>query len=95
MRGVNIPVLDVARGREAVLDRLEEVGRAALREDGADLLVLGCMSMGFLGITDDLQKRLDVPVVNPVTASLKTAEAVVAMGLSHSKVAYPMPRKLV
>ena len=33
--------------------------------------------------------------VHPVTASLKTAEAVVAMGLSHSKVAYPMPRKLV
>jgi allantoin racemase len=53
------------------------------------------MSMGFLGITEDLQKRLEVPVVNPVTAALKTAEAVVAMGLSHSKAAYPMPRKLV
>ena len=26
---------------------------------------------------------------------LKTAEAVISMGLSHSKVAYPMPRKLV
>lgn len=95
VRGVNMPVLDVARSREAVLDRLEEVGRAALREDGADALVLGCMSMGFLGITDDLQKRLDVPVVNPVTAALKTTEALVSMGLSHSKVAYPMPRKLV
>ena len=95
VRGVNIPVLDLGRTREAVLDRLEEVGRAALRDDGADALVLGCMSMGFLGITDDLQKRLDVPVVNPVTAALKTAEALVAMGLSHSKLAYPMPRKLV
>ena len=95
IRGVNVPVLDVARGRGAVVDRLEEVGRAALRDDGADCLVLGCMSMGFLGVTEDLQKRLDVPVVNPVTAALKTAEAVVAMGLSHSKVAYPMPRKLV
>ena len=95
VRGVNMPVLDVARAREAVLDRLEEVGRAAVRDDGADTLVLGCMSMGVLGITDDLQKRLDVPVVNPVTAALKTAETVVAMGLSHSKVAYPMPRKLV
>jgi allantoin racemase len=95
VRAVNMPVLDVARSREAVLDKLEEVGRAALRDDGADVLVLGCMSMGFLGITDDLQKRLDVPVVNPVTAALKTAEAIVAMGLSHSKVAYPMPRKLV
>jgi allantoin racemase len=95
VRGVNMPVLDLARARDAVLDKLEEVGRAALRDDGADTLVLGCMSMGFLGITDDLQKRLDVPVVNPVTAALATAEALVAMGLSHSKVAYPMPRKLV
>ena len=95
VRAVNMPVLDLARARDAVLDRLEEVGRAALRDDGADALVLGCMSMGFLGITDDLQKRLDVPVVNPVTAALKTAEALVAMGLSHSKLAYPMPRKLV
>ena len=95
VRAVNMPVLDLARARDAVLDRLEEVGRAALRDDGADALVLGCMSMGFLGISDDLQKRLDVPVVNPVTAALKTAEALVAMGLSHSKLAYPMPRKLV
>ena len=95
VRGVNMPVLDVARARDVVLDRLEEVGRAALRDDGADALVLGCMSMGFLDVTDDLQKRLDVPVVNPVTASLKTAEAMLAMGVSHSKLAYPMPRKLV
>ena len=28
-------------------------------------------------------------------AALKTTEAIVSMGLSHSKVAYPMPRKLV
>jgi allantoin racemase len=94
-RGVNMPVLEVARSRDAVLDRLEEAGRAALRDDGADSLVLGCMTMGFLGIADDLQRRLDVPVVNPVMAALKTAEAVVSMGLCHSKVAYPMPRKLV
>ena len=95
MRAVNMPVLDVARARDTVLDKLEEAGRAAIRDDGADVVVLGCMSMGFLGITEDLQKRLEVPVVNPVTAALKTAEAVVAMGLSHSKTAYPMPRKLV
>jgi allantoin racemase len=93
VRGVNMPVLDVARQREAVLDRLDTVGRAAIREDGADAIVLGCMSMGFLGLTEELQKRLEVPVVNPVLAALKTAEALVAMGVSHSKLAYPMPPK--
>jgi allantoin racemase len=94
VRAVGMTVLDVARQREAVLDRLADVGRAALRDDHADVLVLGCMSMGFLGITEDLGKRLGVPVVNPVTAALATAETVVQMGLSHSTLAYPVPPKL-
>jgi allantoin racemase len=94
VRSVGMPVLDVARNPEPVLARLEEVGRAAMREDRADVLVLGCMSMGFLGITDELTKRLEIPVVNPVTAALKTAEMVVSMGLSHSKAAYPVPPKM-
>jgi allantoin racemase len=94
VRAIDMPVLDVARDREAVLDRVVEVGRRAVREDGADVLVLGCMSMGFQGVTDEVQKRLEVPVVNPVTAALKTAEMVVAMGLGHSKLAYPVPPKL-
>lgn len=93
VRGVGMPVLDVAREREKVLARLEVVAKAAMSEERADVLVLGCMSMGFLGITDDLQKRIEIPVVNPVTAALKTAEMVVSMGLSHSKAAYPVPPK--
>lgn len=94
VRGVGMSVLDVARQREAVLDRLQEVGQAAMREDGVDVIVLGCMSMGFHGITDEMTKRLEIPVVNPVTAALKTAEMVVSMGLSHSKAAYPVPPKM-
>jgi allantoin racemase len=94
VRSLDMPVLDVARQRDAVLDRLEEIGRAALRDDRADVLVLGCMSMGFLGITDELTKRIEVPVVSPVVAALETARAVVAMGLSHSKAAYPVPPKM-
>jgi allantoin racemase len=94
VRGVDMPVLDVARQRGAVLERLGEIGRSAVHEDHADVLVLGCMSMGFLGITEEVGKEIGIPVVNPVTAGLKTAEMVVAMGLSHSKAAYPVPPKL-
>jgi allantoin racemase len=94
VRGIGMSVLDLARDREAVLERVTEVARAAVREDGADAFVLGCMSMGFVGVTDDVQKRLHLPVVNPVVAALKTAEMVVSMGLSHSKAAYPVPPKL-
>ena len=49
------------------------------------------MSMAFLDITDALQSRVGMPVVNPVAAALKTAEMVVTMKLSHSKSAYPVP----
>lgn len=93
VRAVNMPVLDVARERAAVLDRLTEVGRQAVAEDRAEVLVLGCMSMGFLGLAADLGRSLGLPVVNPVAAGLKTAEMVVATGLSHSKAAYPAPPK--
>lgn len=94
VRGIGMSVLDLARDREAVLERVIEVARAVAREDAADVFVLGCMSMGFAGVSDDVQKRVGLPVVNPVVAALKTAEAVVAMGLSHSKAAYPVPPKL-
>ena len=64
-----------------------------MEQDGADVLVLGCMSMAFLpGICEDLGRRVGVPVVNPVIAALKTAEALVAMKLSHSKAAWPPPK---
>jgi allantoin racemase len=35
-----------------------------------------------------------VPVVNPGRISLKTAEALVGAGLSHSKLAYMTPPKI-
>ncbi|HSF03554.1 MAG TPA: aspartate/glutamate racemase family protein [Solirubrobacterales bacterium] len=94
VRSVGMPVLEVAQNRGAALERLAAVGRSAAREDQADVLVLGCMSMGFLGITEELTKELGLPVVNPVTAGLKTAEMVVSLGVSHSKAAYPVPPKL-
>jgi len=43
-------------------------------------------------ICEVLSERVGVPVVNPVTAALKTAEMVVTMGLSQSKLAYPAPK---
>ena len=84
-------MLDLAQQREATLDRIAGVGRNIAEEDGADVLVLGCMSMAFLEITDELQERTGMPVVNPVCAALKTAEMMVDMRLSHSKAAYPAP----
>ncbi|MGH7542200.1 MAG: aspartate/glutamate racemase family protein, partial [Gemmatimonadota bacterium] len=92
VRAVDVPVLEIAERRDEVIAALEREGRAAL-ETGADALVLGCMTMGFLDAADGLGRRLGVPVVNPVLAALKAAEALVSAGLAPSRRAYPRPRK--
>ena len=93
VRGIGLSVMDLAQQKPGALDKAAEAARVAVDQDGADVLVLGCMSMAFLpGVTQALGKKVGVPVVNPVIAALKTAEACVAMGLAHSKKAWPVPK---
>ena len=92
VRAVEVPVLELRSRRDEVLVTLEGEGRAAI-SNGADTIVLGCMTMGFLDVARDLQARLGVPVVNPTVAALKAAEGMVASGLVPSARAYPTPRK--
>jgi len=93
VRGVGLSVMDLARQAPGALDKAAEAARIAVEQDGADVLVLGCMSMAFLpGICDELGNRVGAPVLNPVIAALKTAEAVAGMKLSHSKAAWPLPK---
>ena len=92
-RGIGLSVMDLARQKPGALDKAADAARIAVEQDGADVLVLGCMSMAFLpGICEALGKRVGVPVVNPVIAALKTAEAVASMQLTHSKAAWPQPK---
>ena len=93
VRGIGLSVMDLAKQKPDALDKAAEAARIAVEQDGADVLVLGCMSMAFLpGICEELGRRVGVPVVNPVVAALKTAEAVASMKLSHSKAAWPPPK---
>jgi len=92
VRAVDVPVLELRERAEEVLETLEtEALRSVAR--GADAFVLGCMTMGFLDVARALQERIGLPVVNPVLASLKTAETLAALEVSSSRAAYPSPRK--
>lgn len=91
---VDVPVLELAANRVATLERILVVGRDAMEKDRAQVLVLGCMSMGFLQVAEDLQEVLGIPVINPARVALATAEALVRSGLSHSKRAFMLPPKL-
>ncbi len=94
VRAVNFSVLELARDRKATFERTLETGRLARDVDGADTLVLGCMTMAFFGEHQALADALGIPVVNPVHAALRLVESLVTMGVTHSKRAYPVPPKL-
>ena len=95
VRTVNIPVLELRQNVEATARRMREESQRAIDEDSADVIVLGCMSMAFLGVSETMQKSLGVPVVNPALVSLTVLEGLVHAGLSQSKKAYPFPRKKI
>jgi len=90
IRGVGVSVVDLTRGDNAAWDRIIDTGRRCI-DDGADVLVMGCMSMAFMGIERELSDRLAVPVVSPVLAALKTTETLLDLNLSHSRTAWPSP----
>jgi len=89
----NIPVLELARDRKATIGKMIEVSHKLI-DRGADTLVLGCMSMAFMMVAEELTEKLGIPVVNPALVVLKTAETLVGSGLSHSKRAFPVSPKL-
>ena len=88
IRALNIPVLDYDQPERVVKQALE-VTRSMVDQDGVDALILGCGSL--LKIRDPIQERFSIPVIVPGEVALKHAEALVELGLSHSKRSYRIP----
>lgn len=74
IRTLGAGVVEGFEGKERLRDRYLAEAEAAVRQDGADCVVLGCS--GMVGIAEDLQAHLGVPVVDPVVAAVKLAEAI-------------------
>lgn len=66
-----------------------ETAQSAIRDDGADTLILASMTMR--QAYDYIVPRVNVPVIDPGPLALKMLETWVANGLTHSKVAFPSP----
>lgn len=82
--GLDIPVLDLERDVERTVKAVVEASEKAV-EDGAEVIVLGCTGLAYMA--DEIRKRLDVPLIEPASLTLKMAESLVDLRLSHSKVA--------
>lgn len=95
VRSVNIPVLELEEDQERLVNALVEESIKAVEQDGAHAIVFGCTGMKgcAAGLKAGLEARgyAGIPVIDPVIAAFKLAEAVVDLGLTHSKRTYPAP----
>jgi allantoin racemase len=90
---IDVPVLDLKEKVETVQARVVSAVGDLTRGRDADVIVLGCMSLAFLGVAERAGAEAGLPVVNPARAALATACSMAAQGLVPSRRTYAKPRK--
>lgn len=79
----DIPVLDLEEATPEAVARIGALAERAVREDGAESIVLGCA--GMTDLCAALEMRLGVPVIDGVAAAVGLASTLVRMGASTSR----------
>lgn len=93
VRAIDEPVAAAAGGSLHLLDEVAAEARAALDEDGAEAVVLGCA--GLTDLVEPLRELLGVPVIDGVQAGVTMVEGLLAMGLTTSRRAtFAAPERL-
>ncbi|MCB1502389.1 MAG: aspartate/glutamate racemase family protein [Bauldia sp.] len=91
VRASEVPVLELEEPGSAGRVRIAAEIALALREDGAEAIVLGCAGMSHFA--EELSAEFGVPVVEGVAAAVRLVESLAALGLRTSKIgAYAPPR---
>lgn len=83
VRASDIPVLALEADPAAASRRISQEIEAAIAEDRAEAIVLGCAGMADLA--RDLSARHAIPVVEGVAAAVRLAEGLAALGLATAK----------
>jgi allantoin racemase len=93
-RYIDVPVL-ATTNRQRLVELISDEAKEAVKQEGADVVLLGCT--GFRSLAQDVSARLNgmlarhVPVLDSAITALKMLETIVGLGLSHSKIAFPLP----
>jgi allantoin racemase len=74
VRSVDVPVLTIRQDRSRAASAAVEIARACVEQDGAGVLVLGCMSMAFQRLDRDISQQVGKPVINPLIPLVRFAE---------------------
>ncbi len=84
VRASDVPVLDLENISDETYQVLKADCLAAINEDGAEAIVLGCAGMS--NLVSRLNSELPVPIIDGVAAAVKLAESLSQLNLTTSKV---------
>lgn len=83
VKSLDLSVAETDANPKKTKMRIIEVTKRAVEEDGAEVIILGCAGMA--GYASEIERKLRVKVLDPTAVALKIAEAMVDVGLVHSK----------
>nr|WP_316656964.1 aspartate/glutamate racemase family protein [uncultured Gellertiella sp.] len=84
VRASEVPVLELEEKHPVAMKKITDEIEAAIRDDQAEAIVLGCAGMADLA--GELSRRYGLPVIEGVSCAVNFAEALVATGLRTSRV---------
>jgi allantoin racemase len=79
VRSIDVPVRQIVDNRSVAVAAVQRECRAAVREDGAESIYLGAMTLGSLDVADSLRTELGVPVFDPMRVAAGVAATIAAM----------------
>ncbi|AHB04872.1 Asp/Glu/hydantoin racemase [Pandoraea pnomenusa 3kgm] len=82
IRSLSSPLRDIGSVQEDHAERLEALCLQAVREDGADVIVVAGAPLA--GLARSLEGKLPVPVVDGVSSAVRHAETLVALRAGHA-----------
>ncbi|MCX8189186.1 MAG: aspartate/glutamate racemase family protein [Nitrososphaeria archaeon] len=86
---LNVPVLDLGKDISLIKAKLIKACDKAI-EEGAEVVVLGCMSLAFILADELVKESVQVPILNPAKISLRVAEMLAYFSMGHSRLSYPI-----
>ena len=87
VEGAGQAVTSLKDQNEDVIERVFAEIEAAVTEDGADTIMLGCTCMAPIG--PEIAVRSSVPVLESMRTGYKVVETMLSLGIRHSFEAYP------
>ena len=95
IRAINMDVASMMENPAKRDKRLIELCRQLVVDDGADTIILGCTEMMGAEVPVNVAlsaEGINIVIIQPLTAAITVAAALLDAGLTHSKRAFPTPR---